>query len=910
MDRVLKHYGTPQRFDGDPHGSGRYRQGTGAKPNQRDFDLLARYDAYRAAGITKEADLVKALGLNSSTELRDLKSVERAKQRAAYVAQAQKLHDEGKGNSEIARIILGDPKKESTVRGWLDPTLKERASIMQNTADMLEDQVKKYKYIDVGQGVETQLGISQAKLRKAVSMLEEKGYHTENVYVEQLGTGKKTTIKALVGPDVDWAEVQKNKDKIHLPYAYTENKGRSYLNIEEPVSVDSKRIQVNYESPKDGVIELRRGVEDISLGNAKYAQVRIAVDGTHYLKGMAMYADNMPKGVDIIFNTNKKEGTPLTGPKGECVAKELKKDKDNPFGATIKTDDKLILAQRHYIGKDGKEHLSAINIVNEEGDWENWSKTLSSQFLSKQSAVLAKKQLDLTLADQKAQFDTIKSLTNPVLKKKLLDQFADDCDAKAVDLKATALPRTANHAILPFPKMKENEIYAPNYRDGETVVLIRHPHGGKFEIPVLKVNNNNKEAKKVIQNAPDAVGIHPSVAGRLSGADFDGDTVLVIPVNKRVKVDVKDPNKSEALKGLQNFDPKEAYPKYEGMKVMSDHYKEQQMGIVTNLVTDMSIKGASDAEIARAVRHTMVIIDASKHELNWKQSEIDNQIGALKKKYQSGGASTIISRAGSEQRVDMRVELRPSQMTPEQRKLYDQGKKIYRETGELTRNKSGELVKKQFKSTKMYETDDAYKLTSGGSKRNPGYVMEGIYASYANASKELGDAARRESRKTKVPPVNYAAKKTYAAEIASLEAKIDEAMKRKPLERQAQLIANKQYAAKIKANPDMDKDEKKRLKYQSLEGARYRVNKLPYKIDITDREWEAIQSGALASGKLSLVIDNADIDKVKERAMPRDRKTLSNSQQSRIRSLYNSGYTQREIADKLGISPSTVREYL
>lgn len=910
MDNVLKHYGTPQRFNGDPHGSGRYRQGTGNKPNQRDTSFLSMVEAYKKAGITKETDLVNALGLKSTTEYRDILSTEKAKQRAANVARAQKLSDQGKGNSEIGKIM---GVNESTVRSWLNPVIKERAEIMKNTADMLEDQVKKYKYIDVGQGVETQLGISQQKLRKAVKSLEEKGYHTENVYVEQLGTGKKTTIKVLTGPDANWVDVQTNKDKIHLPYAYTTNDGRSYLNIEAPVSVDSKRVQVNYDSPKDGVIELRRGVEDISLGNARYAQVRIAIDGTHYLKGMAMYSDKMPPGIDIMFNTNKKEGTPLmaSDPDSPEVAKRLKKDKDNPFGATIKTDDKLVLAQRHYIGKDGKDHLSAINIVNEEGDWETWSKTLSSQFLSKQSAVMAKRQLDLAYTDQKDQFDTIKNLTNPVLKKKLMEQFADDCDSKAVHLKAAALPRQANHVILPFPNMKENEVYAPNYRNGETVVLVRHPHGGKFEIPILKVNNENREAKKLMDNAPDAIGIHPSVAGRLSGADFDGDTVLVIPVNSRVKVDVKDPTKSEALKGLQDFDPKQAYPGYPGMKVMSSEYKQKQMGEVSNLITDMTIKGASDDEIARAVRHSMVVIDAEKHKLNWKQSEKDNQIDLLKKKYQAGGASTLISRAKSEQRVPMRKEvLGVTQMTPEERKKYDRGEKVWRETGEVYTDKNGKVVKRQLKSTKMYETDDAFKLTSGGSKNNPGYAMEAIYATYANDLKSLGNAARREARQTKIPPVNYTAKKTYATEVASLESKIDEAMIRKPLERQAQLIANKTYAAKRKANPDMNKDEIKRLKFQSLEAARYKVNKKPYTIEITDREWEAIQSGAVARSKLETIIDNADIDKVKERAMPRNKATLSNTQKNRIKSLYNSGYTQAEIADKLGISVSTVRSYL
>ena len=600
MNDSLMHYGTPHS-GATPH-SGRYPWGSGPYGNQRDWSILGRLDKLKEAGITDEQDQVKALGLKSSTELRDLKSTARSAQRAAMVAYAQHLtYDQKLGATEIGRRM---GLNESTVRSLLDESVKQRTEIQKNTANMLKEQVAKKKYIDVGVGVENQLGISQTKLRAAVRSLESEGYRVEPLYVEQLGTGKQTTLKVLVGPETTRDELKKNRDKIALITDYTEDGGRSYLNLEKPVSVDSNRIKINYQSPKDGTIELRRGVADISLGNANYAQVRIAVDDKYYLKGMAMYGDRMPKGVDIMFNTNKPAGTPM-----EKVFKELKNNKDNPFGATIKSEDKLQLAQRHYIDPvDGKRKLSPINVVNEEGDWANWSKSLSSQFLSKQSTVLAKHQLDLAYANQNEEFAKIKSLTNPVIKQKLLDQFADDCDSKSVHLKAAGLPRQASHVILPFPELKANEIYAPNYRDGEHVVLIRYPHGGKFEIPELVVNNNNPKAKKILGNTPDAVGINPAVAGRLSGADFDGDTVLVIPTNKRVKIDTKDPTKSEALKDLQNFDPKERYPGYEGMKVMTARQKGIEMGRVSNLITDMTFQNADDYEIARAVRHSMVVI--------------------------------------------------------------------------------------------------------------------------------------------------------------------------------------------------------------------------------------------------------------------------------------------------------------
>lgn len=912
MDNELLHYGTPQHYVNDPEGSGRYRKGMGPHAFQRDTSPIGQYEQYKRSGAFKnDTEIARAMGI-STGELRSLKTNARLEQRAAERARAiellnkQKEAGEKVNYSAIAREMYGKSSMESTVRSLLNDTINERSQIVQNTADLLKKNVDEKKYIDVGAGVENQLGISSEKLSAACKKLAEQGYHIENVYVEQVGTGKQTTIKALVGPDCTWAEVNRNKDQIKLINSFSEDNGRTMLNVEPPVSVDSKRIQINYDSPKDGVIELRRGVDDISLGNADYAQVRIAVDGTHYLKGMAMYSDNMPKGIDIMFNTNKHEGTPMMAPNKDDsqVLKTLKTNKENVFGATIKNAEDVILTQRYYIDKNGERKQSAINVVYEEGDWGRWSKTLSSQFLSKQSPTLAKRQLEITQTQQRAELEEIKSLTNPVVKQKLLDSFADDCDSKAVHLKAANLPRQASHVILPFPKMKENEIYAPNYNDGESVVLIRYPHGGKFEIPQLTVNNKNKEARNLIGNAPDAVGINPVVARKLSGADFDGDTALVIPVNNRVKIQA---DNRAPFKELQNFEPKESYPGYPGMKKMSEQHKQREMGVVSNLITDMTLKGANPEEIVRAVKHSMVVIDAPKHGLNWKLSEQENGIKQLKDKYQTGGASTLISRAKSEERVPERKEVfNTSRMTPEQLADWNEGKKVYVDTNKTFVNKEGKVVERQTKSTKMYEADDAFKITSGGSKENPGTQMEYIYAQHANILKSLSNEARRESRSIKGTPYNAEARKIYEPEVRSLDAKLDTAMKNKPLERQAQLIANKTIQMQKKANPDMSKDEIKRLKNQALSGARNKVGKNPYTINITEKEWNAIQSGAVSKSKLSAILDNADMDQVKKYATPKNKKTMTPANIARAKALLNAGYTQAEVAKQLGVSTSTI----
>ena len=877
MTDELYHYGIKRR-------SGRYPWGSGAKKSRNASDFLSTVDVLEKDGFN-EKQIAEYFGLQTK-QLRAYKSNAHNEVRAAKAAMALRLKDKGYSNSEIGRRM---GINESSVRSLLDPAISMRKNASTNTAEMLEKEIASKKYIDVGGGVENQIGVSRNTLDNAVEQLRAKGYTYHYLKVEQLGTGKFTSIKVLAAPDVTYKEVKDNQSKVTSPGFYSEDLGQTVVGIKPPASISSKRILVNYGdqggSDKDGVIELRRGVKDLDLGAARYAQVRVAVDGTHYLKGMAMYSDDIPKGYDVIFNTNKNSSTPKMD-----VFKKMKDDPENPFGATIR--------QKTYIGKDGKEHLSALNIVNEEGDWNTWKKTLSSQMLSKQSTALAKKQLKLAYDIKKEEFDEICSLKNPVIKKTLLDKFADNCDSSAVHLKAAGLPRQASKVILPFPEMKDSEIYAPSYRNGEKVVLIRYPHGGTFEIPELVVNNkSNKKAKGLIGNAQDAVGINPRVAERLSGADFDGDTVLVIPVGK-VKIKTSAP-----LKGLKNFDPKVAYPGYPGMpkpgEKGSGFDKQGKMGDISNLITDMTIKGAPADDIAAAVRHSMVVIDAEKHNLNWRQSYLDNGIANLKAKYQgasNAGASTLISRAKGDKRVPKRKD--GYKVDPET------GRKIFTETGE-TYEKNGKQVVRLQKSSKMYETEDAYSLSSGT-------AMENTYADHANKLKALANSARKTSLTTKPIPYSPEAKAKYRQEVDSLNAKLNIALKNRPLERKAQLLANERVKLVRQNNPDMDKDDIKKLKNQALTQARLQTgaSKKARLVDITDREWEAIQSGAISTNKLSQIIQNSDLDILKQRSMPRESRGISDAKRARAKMLESNGYTLAEIADSLGVSTSTISKVL
>ena len=888
----LAHYGVKRK-------SGRYPWGSGKDPHQHSGDLLSTIKDLKAKGLS-ETEIAKGLGM-TTTQLRAQKSIAKNEKRKADAAMVVRLKEKGMSNTAIGRRM---GINESSVRALLDPTLKERAGSTEALAKELKKSVGKDGLVDVGLGVETNLGVTGTKLKTATAMLEAEGYHVHKVKVTQQTTGKQTEMKVLVPPGMDYKTVLARRGEIKAPGVNVEDRGRTVYGIEKPTPISSKRLKVRYGpeggTDMDGVIELRRGVKDLSLGGSNYAQVRISIDGTHFLKGMAMYSDDIPKGYDIRFNTNKKK----TDNKLDAL-KPMKDDPANPFGAVIRK-------QMHY-ESGGKKKLSGINIVNDEGTWGDWSKTLSSQFLSKQPVSLAKQQLQKVRDKRKAEFEEIMALTNPAVKKKLLQSFADSCDSDAVDLKAASLPRQASQVILPVPKMKPTEVYAPNFKHGEKVVLVRHPHGGRFEIPELTVNNKDPHARRSIgTKVKDAIGIHPKVAERLSGADFDGDSVLCIPNNSgKVKT-------SPALKGLKDFDPKASYPKYKGMIPMSKERTQLEMGKISNLITDMTIAGATQSEIARAVRHSMVVIDAHKHELNYKQSEIDNGIGALKKKYQggtTGGAASLISRAGSTAYLPERKARSASKGGPIDKKT---GRKVWEETGRtykkpvFDKNDPTKVVEWKTersitKSSKLAEAHDAFSLVSKN-----GSTIETVYANHSNALKTMANEARKATLKIPSVRKNPQAAKAYAPEVKSLKAKINEGLRNKPRERQAQVLADAVVRAKKQADPSLAKDKERmsKVRRQALAEARARTGAGKKPFLLTPKEWRAIQEGAVSQAMLNKVLEMADENNIRELATPRATPKISSSMISRAKAMSSRGKTAAEIAEALGISTTSVHRAL
>ena len=338
----LMHYGMPRR-------SGRYPWGSGKEPYQHSGDFLARVqelqsqkdlvyiDEKTGKKYTGNTAVAKHLGL-TTTEFRAQLSMAKDERRALEVETAKSMRAHGHSLNEIAKAM--GYNNDSSVRALLNENTEARMNQAKLTAQFLKEQVDKKGMIDVGVGVEKELCVSAEKLKEALTMLEMQGYPTYGGGVPQVtNPGNQTNMKVLCPPGTEHKEIFQafNNGEISSVRDYISHDGGDTFDKKfvYPASMDSKRLQIVYAedggTDRDGVIELRRGVPDLDLGGSHYSQVRILVDGTHYLKGMAVYSDDLPDGVDVRFNTNKTKDKPM-----EKVLKEIKNDPDNPFGSAIR----------------------------------------------------------------------------------------------------------------------------------------------------------------------------------------------------------------------------------------------------------------------------------------------------------------------------------------------------------------------------------------------------------------------------------------------------------------------------------------------------------------------------------------------------------------------------------------------
>lgn len=940
---ILKHTGVKRR-------SGRYPWDP-LLHLPKNYKFIEDRDELKKRGLS-DNEIAKEMGL-STTVYRSKVTIAKEELKEYNMQRIAKLQSEGMIIDDIAKTI---GTTGQTVRNYLEeiknPNKTARAKRVQTeaVADTLEAAVKRSKYIDVGKGVEIQMGISKEKLKAGLNALVESGeYEVHNLRIAQVtDKNNSTPVKVLTKKGVERREIYQNMDKVRPVEEFAVNgDARMFQQMERPKSIGWDRVHIRYAIPEgqkghgtnddgammDGAMFLRPGVKDLNLGKASYAQVRIAVGDTHYLKGMALYGTeemfkNVPKGTDIIFNTNKTANkTP------QEVLKELKKnpeggapiDGPNPFGATVKRQNTLVDSKGNPVYKPGVKdrfgnkvpEIGSVNIVNEEGDWGNWSKALSSQFLSKQPTTVVHERLKATMKQVQDEYESIQKVNNPVIKKQLMESFVSDLESKQVHMKAAAPKGFQGHVILPVPDMKENEVYAPNYKNGEKVVLIRYPHGGRFEIPELTVNNNSVARKMISKDSPDAIGIHPKVASKMSGADFDGDTAYVIPNNKG-KFKTRD-----SLKELKNFDPNMYADKPGTFKPIDKKFQQTLMGTVSNLITDMTLQGAPSSEIARAVKHSMVVIDAEKHKLNYKRSAEENGIDALMKRYM-----THIDRVkyGELERYNPKTRRVDRVIDPAKLKK------------DLTPDKEYESAATIISRHKQSVITDGYqvqipdpKSKSGGTKtvwrnKKETYVVNMVkdaniflgpnatktehhYADYINELKAFKNKVDAEMTGIKMPARDPKAAKIYSEEVLSMKDKVNKVKINRIKERQAQRMAEVSSKAEIARRSEdevLKKDEISRIKQQALNKARSMVGAERTPVTITDEEWDAVQSNAVSGTLLKELVSFMDDSQLKSLATPRANKQMTEARKSKAKALLANGYTIAQVAEALGVSSSTI----
>jgi hypothetical protein len=566
------------------------------------------------------------------------------------------------------------------------------------------------------------------------------------------------------------------------------------------------------------------------------------------------------------------------------------------------------------------------------------------------------------------------NLDNPVVRENLLMSFADNMDSASCHLKAKAFPRQASYVVIADPTLKDDEIFAPNYDQGEWVAAIRYPHAGPFESPKLRVNNHNESClKRLGSNPPDAICVNAKVLEQLSGADSDGDTVVIVPL-KETQFVTKPP-----LAGLKGFDTN-IYKLPESAPGINPKTKQREMGKATNLIQDMQEAGATEDEIVRAVKHSMVVIDAEKHHLDYKASERDNGIQELKNIYEKkpgggkgGGPATLITRANKEYAMPIRkpgkiewvdengkvhkdygIDSRTGEKIWEYpdktyekitiggeslKKVYhmkdldkmgvsaeDIAREVYnlKNPDEKTLKKKAAKVESILNGTApvksktvsktedvrgMMTVEDARELMSNP---NQPYAIEEVYAKYANSLKDLAKQARKEAVAIERQKVDKEAQVKYADAIKSIDDKIAVAIKYSVREREALRVGTARYRAAVAANPRIkyDDEHNKRLKQQCMSGARQDTHTERPATSISDYEIEAIKARAISDTKLKQFLTYVSDDEVRRAFAPRGDSRINDTVKSRIRALASSGLTNAEISERLGVSASSISRIL
>ena len=162
-------------------------------------------------------------------------------------------------------------------------------------------------------------------------------------------------------------------------------------------------------------------------------------------------------------------------------------------------------------------------------------------------------------------------------------------------------------------------------------------------------------------------------------------------------------------------------------------------------------------------------------------------------------------------------------------------------------------------------------------------------------------------------PKDKSAEEYYKEEVDSLNSKLDTALRNAPKERAALVIANVAMNRIRENDPDLTNEQIKKLSAVQMNKARIQVgaNKSNVQVHITPKEWEAIQHNALSTSKQKQILDNCDMDEVRKLATPKNStKSLSSAEINLIKASSQNYTSNKELADKFGVSVSTIQSVL
>ena len=168
----LAHYGTPRH-------SGRYPWGSGDNPYQHNADFLKTVREMKAKGKS-EKEIAASMGLKT-TEFRNKQSIYVNAEKVDRINRAMKLKEHGYSNVKIAELMFNAASKESTVRSLLNQGEKLKEDTCINTAEALAKKVGTKNFVDVGTGVEREIGITKTRLDVSLQILKEAGYEVKKI---------------------------------------------------------------------------------------------------------------------------------------------------------------------------------------------------------------------------------------------------------------------------------------------------------------------------------------------------------------------------------------------------------------------------------------------------------------------------------------------------------------------------------------------------------------------------------------------------------------------------------------------------------------------------------------------------------------------------------------------------------